>query len=447
MALPLVAIVGRPNVGKSALFNRIVGERRAIVEDVPGTTRDRILGESEWNGVPFAVMDTGGLMSEQELARSTTAEISQATQQQALLALEQADVIIFLVDGETGPTAGDYEVADVVRRSEKPVILAVNKTEARSRAESAVEFYALGMGEPLAISAIHGMGVGDLMDEVVRDLEVVEAPFNEGIPRIAIVGRPNVGKSALLNAILGETRQIVSETPGTTRDAVDTEIVWAGAPVILVDTAGIRRRGKVEPGIEKYSVIRSMRAIDQCDVCVLVLDATEPFTAQDQHVTGYVLEQNKGIVLVVNKWDLIENKTGTTMNEFIERAREQFEFIPYAPIVFTSALTGQRVDKIMELALLVIQERSKRVPTAELNKVLREAVTRHPPPTRPGKWAKFYYITQAATSPPTFVIFTNEPENVHFSYQRYLENTLRQHFGFNGTPIVLRFRARTRRAA
>lgn len=448
MALPLVAIVGRPNVGKSTLFNRIIGERRAIVEDLPGTTRDRILGETEWNGVRFAVMDTGGLMSEAEIERSTSAELSEATQRQAMLALEQADVIVFVVDGGVGLTAGDYEVADLIRRSKKPAVLAVNKAESQVRADNAVEFYALGLGDPLAISSLHGRGVGDLLDEVVRDLapHVEEVEDEEDVAHIAIVGRPNVGKSALLNTLLGENRQIVSTVPGTTRDAIDTELTWRGVPLVLIDTAGIRRRGKVERGIEKYSVVRSMRAIDRCDVCVLVLDATEPFTAQDQHVTSYVLEEKKGLVLVVNKWDLIE-KNDKTMNEFVAEARRQFEFVPYAPIVFTSALTGQRVEKVMETVLLVMAERAKRVPTAELNKVIREAVANHPPPSKPGKWVKFYYATQAATEPPTFVIFCNDPQNVHFSYQRYLENTLREHFGFTGTPLVIRLRARNRQAA
>lgn len=444
MARPVVAIVGRPNVGKSTLFNRLLGERRAIVEDLPGTTRDRIFGETEWNGVRMGIIDTGGLQAEEEIETASTVEISRATQQQALLALEEADAIVFVVDGDTGITAGDHEVADLIRRAEKPVLLAVNKAESRARQDNAVEFYELGLGDPMPISSLHGMGVGDLLDRIVEVLPPSTDEPEIDLPSIAIVGRPNVGKSALLNAFLGDGRQIVSDIPGTTRDAVDTEIEWAGSKLVLIDTAGIRRRGRVDRGVEKYSVMRSMRAIDRSDVAVLVLDATEPFTAQDQHIAGYIAEASKGIVIVVNKWDAIE-KTGKTMDEFIAKAREEFEFVPYAPIIFTSALTGQRITQILDTALAVITERSKRVSTGELNRVIREAVSHHPPPTRPGKWVKFYYVTQASTDPPTFVFFCNSPENVHFSYRRFLENTLREHFGYAGTAIVLRFRGRNPR--
>lgn len=444
MARPVVAIVGRPNVGKSTLFNRLLGERRAIVEDLPGTTRDRIFGETEWNGVRMGIIDTGGLQAEEEIETASTVEISRATQQQALLALDEADAIVFVVDGDTGITAGDHEVADLIRRAEKPVLLAVNKAESRARQDNAVEFYELGLGDPMPISSLHGMGVGDLLDRIVEVLPPSTDEPDIDLPSIAIVGRPNVGKSALLNAFLGDGRQIVSDIPGTTRDAVDTEIEWAGSKLVLIDTAGIRRRGRVDRGVEKYSVMRSMRAIDRSDVAVLVLDATEPFTAQDQHIAGYIAEASKGIVIVVNKWDAIE-KTGKTMDEFIAKAREEFEFVPYAPIIFTSALTGQRITQILDTALAVITERSKRVSTGELNRVIREAVSHHPPPTRPGKWVKFYYVTQASTDPPTFVFFCNSPENVHFSYRRFLENTLREHFGYAGTAIVLRFRGRNPR--
>lgn len=442
MRKPLVAIIGRPNVGKSTLFNRIIRERRAIVEDVAGTTRDRMYAEGEWGGVRFDIVDTGGLQAEQEIAAASSLEISTATQRQALFALEEADLLLLLVDGEAGVTAGDLEVADLVRRSRLPVLVVVNKTESQRRQDAAVDFYELGLGEPHPVSALHGSGVGDLLDHVIAALpsaEGVEA--EENLPSIAIVGRPNVGKSAILNSILGDSRQIVSDVPGTTRDAIDTEITWAGQRLTLIDTAGIRRRGRIERGIEKFSVIRSFRAIERCDVAVLVLDATEPFTAQDQHVAGFIVEANKGIILVVNKWDLVE-KTGKTMNEFIEKAQEAFEFIPYAPIVFTSAITGQRVGQIMDLTLNVLTERSKRVPTGDLNRLLRDVITRHAPPTRPGKWVKLYYVTQASTEPPTFVFFCNAPQNVHFSYRRYLENTLRKQFGFTGTPIVIRIRGR-----
>jgi GTP-binding protein len=441
VAKPLVAIVGRPNVGKSTLFNRLIGERRAIVEDLPGTTRDRLYGEAEWGRVSFGVIDTGGLQAGEEIAQASSSEILSATQEQARLALEEADLILFLVDAVSGITAGDLEVADLLRRTRKPICVVANKAESRERQEDAVEFYELGLGDVYPVSAIHGMGIGDLLDAVAQELPLAEAAEEPDVPSIAIVGRPNVGKSAILNAILGQGRQIVSPIPGTTRDAIDTEIVWSGVPLVLIDTAGIRRRGKIERGIEKYSVLQATRAISRCDVAVLVLDATEPFTAQDQHVAGYVEEEKKGIVLVVNKWDLVE-KTGGTMGEFIQTARTVFDFIPYVPVVFTSAVTGQRIPKIMEEALNVVTERNRREPTGELNRLLREAVHRHPPPTRPGKWVKFYYATQAAVAPPTFVFFTNYPENVHFSYRRYLENTIREQFGFTGTPIVMRFRGR-----
>jgi GTP-binding protein len=441
MRKPLVAIVGRPNVGKSTLFNRIIGERRAIVEDIAGTTRDRMYAEAEWNGVPFDVIDTGGLQDEREIATSTSLEISESTQRQALFAIEEADLLLFLVDGEIGVTAGDHEVADLVRRSGVDLLLVVNKTESRVRQDAAVEFYELGLGDPIPVSSLHGMGVGDLLDEVVARIPKVEVEEEEDLPSIAIVGRPNVGKSAILNALVGDARHIVSDVPGTTRDAIDTEINWAGQRLKLVDTAGIRRRGKIDRGIEKFSVIRSFRAIERCDVAVLVLDATEPFTAQDQHVAGFVAEAQKGIIIVVNKWDLIE-KDNKTMTEFMEKAREAFEFLPYAPIIFTSALTGQRLDKIMETALSIMTERSRRIPTGELNKLLREVIVRHSPPTKPGKWLKIYYVTQAAIEPPTFVFFVNAPENVHFSYRRFLENSLRDEYGFTGTPIVIRIRGR-----
>lgn len=445
MARPIVAIVGRPNVGKSTLFNRLIGQRRAIVEDLPGTTRDRLYGDTEWGGKTFDLIDTGGLQAEQEIAGSSSAEILEATQRQAELALDEADLLIFVVDGESGVTTGDLEVADLVRRSRKPVVLAVNKTEAKIRYENAVEFYELGLGDPMPISAIHGSGVGDLLDEILKRLPDHYEDEEEDLPSITLVGRPNVGKSAILNAMLGEDRQIVSSIPGTTRDAVDTEITWAGTRLRLIDTAGIRRRGRIERGVEHYSVMRSMRAIERSDVAVLVLDATEPFAAQDMHVAGYIIEQSKGIVLVVNKWDLID-KTDKTMNEYIAAAREAFDFVPYAPILFTSALTGQRVDQILDTALAVISERTRRISTGDLNRIVRESVLRHPPPTKPGKWVKILYATQVAIEPPTFVFFCNEPENIHFSYKRYLENTLRDHFSFAGTPIVLRFRGRAKRS-
>lgn len=438
---PIVAIVGRPNVGKSTLFNRLVGERKAIVEDLPGTTRDRLYGSVDWNGVEFTVVDTAGLVDEEEIQQSTTAEIARFTRDQAVAAINEADAIVFVVDARAGVTAGDHEVADLLRRTKKPTVLAVNKAESPERRDMAIEFYELGLGDPIPVSAYHGSGTGDLLDKVVENLPSgEEEPETEG-PRITIVGRPNVGKSRLLNALLGQERAIVSDVPGTTRDSTDTQIEWAGIPLTLIDTAGIRRRGRVEQGIERFSVIRSMRAIDRADVVVLVIDATEGFTAQDLHIAGYIEEQKKGLVVVVNKWDLIE-KDATTMEEYRERAREALDFMPYAPIVFTSAKLGQRVQQVLEAALLVQEQREKRVPTAALNRMLQDAVAAHPPPSKPGKWVKFYYITQADVSPPTFVIFVNDPQNIHFTYKRYLENQIREHFGFVGTPIRISFRGR-----
>ncbi|MCC6790491.1 MAG: ribosome biogenesis GTPase Der [Thermomicrobiales bacterium] len=441
MTRPIVAIVGRPNVGKSTLFNRLVGERRAIVEDQPGTTRDRVYGVSDWGGIEFTVVDTAGLQDVDETLLETNAEIARFTREQARTAIDEADVIVFMVDTKTGVTAGDHEVADLLRRTDKPTILVANKADSAQRRELALEFYELGLGEPIAVSSYHGGGTGDLLDKVVENLpEFEEVPETEG-PRIAIVGRPNVGKSRLLNALMGQERSIVSDVPGTTRDSVDTQLVWAGQPLTLIDTAGIRRRGRIDHGIEQFSVLRSMRAIDRSDVVLLVIDATESFTAQDLHIAGYVEEQKKGMVVVVNKWDLIE-KDSSTMEEYRAKAKEALDFMPYAPLTFISAKFGQRVQQVLELALTVVEERSKRVPTAALNKLLRDAVANHPPPSKPGKWVKFYYVTQADVSPPTFIFFVNDPSQIHFSYRRYLENLLREQFGFTGNPMRLSFRGR-----
>jgi GTP-binding protein len=438
---PIVAIVGRPNVGKSTLFNRLVGERRAIVEDEPGTTRDRVYGSSDWGGVEFTVVDTAGLQDEREISTSSLAEIARRTREQAQSAIDEADVIVFLVDAKAGLTSGDQEVADLLRRTDKPTILVANKADNLNRREDAVEFYALGLGEPIPVSSIHGAGSGDLLDRIVEALpEFEEEPETEG-PNIAIVGRPNVGKSRLLNALLGQERSIVSDVPGTTRDSLDTQLDWAGQPLTLIDTAGIRRKGRVEHGIEHFSVLRSMRAIDRSDVVLLLIDATESFTAQDLHIAGYVEEQKKGLVVVVNKWDLVD-KGPTTMEEYRQRAQEALDFMPYAPLTFISAKFGQRVHQVLEMALQVVEERNRRVTTAQLNKMLREAVAKHPPASKPGKWLKFYYATQVDVAPPTFVFFVNDPTQIHFSYRRYLENQLRDHFGFTGTPIRMSFRGR-----
>lgn len=442
VAKPIVAIVGRPNVGKSALFNRLIGERVAIVEDEPGTTRDRVYGTTDWRGIEFTLVDTGGLQDEEEIEASTVAEIARRTRDQARSAISEADVIVFMVDSKNGVTAGDHEVADLLRRTDKPTILGANKADNLERRDSVFEFYELGLGEPIALSALHGTGTGDLLDAIVEALphsDEEELDFDG--PNIAIVGRPNVGKSRLVNALLGQERAIVSDVPGTTRDSLDTHLEWNGSPVTLIDTAGIRRRGRVETGIEQYSVLRSMRAIDRSDVVLMVVDATEPFTAQDLHIAGYVEEQKKGIVVVVNKWDLIEKDT-YTMDEYRALAAKELVFVPYAPIAFISAKYGQRVHQVLDLALEVVRERKKRIPTAALNKMLREAVANHPPSSKSGKPIKFYYGTQVDIEPPTFVFFCSDPKAIHFSYRRYIENQLREQFAFTGTPIRISFRGR-----
>ncbi len=438
---PIVAIVGRPNVGKSTLFNRLVGERRAIVEDEPGTTRDRVYGVTDWGGVEFTIVDTAGLQDEAEIASATLTEIARRTRDQAQSAIVEADVIILMVDSKTGITSGDHDVADVLRRADKPTILVANKADNVLRREGSLEFYELGLGDPIPVSSYHGSGTGDLLDRVVEALpHFEEEPETDG-PKIAIVGRPNVGKSRLLNALLGQERAIVSDVPGTTRDSLDTQLIWAGQPMTVIDTAGIRRKGRVDYGIEQFSVLRSMRAIERSDVVLMVIDAMESFTAQDLHIAGYVEEQKKGMVVVVNKWDLVE-KDGATMETYRAKAQEALDFMPYAPLTFISAKFGLRVQQVMEMAMVVVDERVKRVSTAALNKVLREAVKNHPPPSKPGKWLKFMYATQADVSPPTFVFFCNDPAQVHFSYKRYLENQLREQFGFVGNPLRLSFRGR-----
>jgi GTP-binding protein len=450
--------VGRPNVGKSSFFNRLIGEQVAIVEDQPGTTRDRIYGVTEWNGVEFMVIDTGGLvlgsMAEPgtgPLGEITEEDIIQRTREQAEAAIEEADVILFMVDAKSGLTGADSDIAEVLRKSHKPVILAANKADTEERRQNAVEFYALGVGEPIPMSSKHSINTGDLLDQVVEAFPAMqpEEETGEEEVRIAIVGRPNVGKSRLLNAILGQERVIVSEVPGTTRDAVDTGFEYVEGEgdeartyqVTLIDTAGIRRRGRIEVGIERYSVIRTLRAIQRADVVLLVIDATEGITAQDTHIAGYVLEEAKGMVLVVNKWDLVE-KDSNTIYDYTAHLRQELNFMPYVPFVFISAKFGQRVNKVLPMALEVAKERTKRVSTGQLNKLMKEAVQAHPPASKPGKWVKFYYATQADVKPPTFVLFTNDADSVHFSYKRYLENQLRGAFGFEGTPIRMIFRTR-----
>ena len=455
---PVVALVGRPNVGKSTLFNRLLGRRVAIVEDLPGTTRDRIYGQSDWNGVDFIVVDTGGLESDSSLLRQVrqgvdgpealaenSARFVVEIRNQAQVAIDEADAIILVVDGMEGVTAADQELANMLRRAEKPIFLAVNKAESKERQLNAAEFWNLGLTNPVPISAYHGDGVGDLLDDVVavlppyRDSDEDE---DDGAVHIAILGRPNVGKSSLLNALLGEDRSIVSSIPGTTRDPIDTELVYHGQKIVLIDTAGIRRRGKVEPGIEKYSVLRSVRSIDRADVALLLIDAQEGVTAQDTHVASYVLEKAKSVIVLVNKWDAID-KDAYTMNTFTDEVREALKFMDYVPVIFISALTKQRVNKILPLALEVAAERKVCIRTGELNQFLQEVYAETMPPSRQGRRLRLYYATQVEIEPPTFVIFVNDPDLVHFSYQRHLENKLRDRYPFVGTPIRLFFRQRT----
>ena len=445
MSKPLVAIVGRPNVGKSTFFNRVIGEKLAIVEDIPGTTRDRLYGDGEWNGRYFTLIDTGGLEFETSLEaiqqENPTDEIARQTRAQAQAAIEEADVIVFMVDAKTGLTAADREIADILRNTNKPVVLAANRADSEERRLNAVEFYELGIGDPIAVSSYHGTNTGDLLDKIAENLPEQPEEADDKMIRIAIIGRPNVGKSRLLNSILGQERVIVSDVPGTTRDAIDTEIKINDRDVTLIDTAGIRRRGHIDQGIEKYSVMRTLRAINRSNVVLLVVDASEGITAQDTHIAGYALEEVKGIVLVVNKWDKVEKDTHT-MDEYTADIRQEFDFMSWVPLVFTSAKFGLRVNKVLDLALHVADERHKRISTSQLNKLVREAVAEHAPPAKPGKWLKILYATQADVDPPTFIFSVNDAKAVHFSYERYLENKLRTTFGFEGTPIRMIFRGR-----
>ncbi len=434
MIRPIVAIVGRPNVGKSTLLNRVVGKPLAIIEDMPGTTRDRNLADVNWQGVEFTLIDTGGL----EMEPDTT--IAQGIRAQIETAISDADVIIDLVDVIDGLTRSDFEVADMLRRTNKPVLLVVNKADNDRLEMEALEFYELGLGEPMAISTHHGRGVAELLDRIVSLLP--PPPPTESkteATKVAIVGRPNVGKSMLLNALVGDKRAIVDDIPGTTRDAVDTLFDFNGQNVLLIDTAGVRRRGRVKAGVERYSVIRTLRAIDRADIALLILDATEVVTTQDTHIAGYIQQATKGIVIIVNKWDLIENKDIAGWNKFI---RSQFKFASYAPILYTSAKSGQGVERIMPQVSQVYQERLKRLSTATVNSVVQQAVVSHNRPRSRTKQLKVFYATQAEVNPPTFVFFTNDARLIHFSYRRYLENKLREAFGFFGTPLRLIFKTR-----
>ncbi len=446
MPKPVVALVGRPNVGKSSLFNRLAGERLAIVDDTPGTTRDRIFSEADWNGRDFAIIDTGGI-DPSHGGRAPlsigSADFIKEIRLQAQVAIRDADVVLFVTDGETGMTEPDREVAEILRRSQKkledgdfwpPIFLVVNKCESEERRNAAAEFYELGLGDPYPVSALHGTGTGDLLDDLVAAFPPQpDTEEDEGV-KIAVAGKPNAGKSSLLNKLAGAERAIVSAIPGTTRDAIDTLIEYDGLPVTLIDTAGIRKRGKIDPGVEKYSVLRAFKAIERADVVLLVIDAETGITAQDAHIAGYILEAWKSCVVLVNKWDAIE-KDNLTMEDYTRKIRQDLNFMDYVPLLFISAKTGQRVDKVLPLALQVQEERLARLTTSQLNQVLHNAQDVHPAPSRAGRQMKIYYGTQVRSDPPTFMVFVNDPRLMHFSYMRYLENRIRDAYGFIGTPI------------
>ncbi|MBI4267049.1 MAG: ribosome biogenesis GTPase Der [Chloroflexi bacterium] len=434
MSKPTVAIVGRQNVGKSTLLNRLAGKPVAIVEDRPGTTRDRVFADVAWQGVDFSLIDTGGL----EMAPLST--MAAEVKEQVDTAIAEANLIIFLTDVRSGVTPADFEIAGRLRRANKPLLLAVNKADNDKLESAAVEFNELGLGEPVAISAYHGRGTAELLDKIISLLPP-PSPVETGpeFMKVAIIGRPGVGKSMLLNGIVGGKRAIVGEKPGTTRDAVDTLLDFDGQSVLIIDTAGLRRRGRIKGGIEKYSAIRTVRAIDRADVVLLVMDAAEGVTAQDTHVAGLIQQAAKGVVLIVNKWDLVEDKNMPEWNRYIER---QFNFMAYAPVLYTSAKSGQGVDKVMPAARQVYGERLKRLSTAEVNRAVKQAMAIHSPPRIGARRLKILYVTQAAVNPPTFVFFVNDAKLLHFSYQRYLENQLRQSFGFAGTPLRLIFKTR-----
>jgi GTP-binding protein len=454
MRKPLVALVGRPNVGKSTLFNRLAGERLAIVDETPGTTRDRLMAEAEWNGRAFHIVDTGGIDPSAVSARREPLSVGSADyvaqiRGQAELAIREADVVLFLVDAAAGVTPADIEVADILRRNQHvvnsqalpPVLLVVNKADNQAFRGGAGEFYELGMGDPYPISAVHGTGTGDLLDVLVASFPQEEKEEEDDSVKIALVGKPNVGKSSLLNRLVGEERAIVSPIAGTTRDAVDTKMEFDGIPITLIDTAGIRRRGKIEPGVEKYSVLRSLKAIERADVALLMIDATSGLSAQDAHIAGFILEEQKSTVVLVNKWDAVE-KDSETMQEYTRHIRTELNFIDYVPALFISAKTGQRVDQVLPLALKVQEERLARLTTAQLNRILQNAQDRHSATSSSGRSLRLYYGTQVRSDPPTFMIYVNDPKLAHFSYLRYLENSIRKEYRFTGTPIRLVLKAR-----
>ena len=437
MAKPIVAVVGRPNVGKSTLFNKIIGKRLSIVDDTPGVTRDRIYGDAEWQGQKLMLVDTGGIEPK------TDDIILSSMRSQAQLAIDTAAVIIFVTDLKSGVTAADMDVAAMLQKSGKPIVLCVNKCDKIGDVPMEFyEFYNLGLGDPIAVSSVHGHGTGDLLDAVMSHIDPEE--FNdedEDIINVAVIGKPNAGKSSLINFISGEERSIVSNVAGTTRDAIDTRVTKNGVNYNFIDTAGLRRKSKVEDNIEKYSVLRAKMAIERADVCVIMIDGQDGFTEQDSKVAGLALEEGKACIIAVNKWDAVD-KDGTTMDSYRKKLEVDFSFMPYAPIVFISAKTGQRVDRLFELIKYVNEQNTMRISTGMLNDILADATARVQPPTDKGKRLKIYYMTQASTKPPTFVCFCNKAELFHFSYQRYLENQIRSTFGLEGTPVRFVIRER-----
>lgn len=434
---PIVAIVGRPNVGKSTLFNKIGRKRLSIVDDMPGVTRDRIYMDANWLNHEFTMIDTGGI----EFDESN--HMLASMRQQAQIAMEEADVILFLVDGRAGLTAQDEEVAHVLRRTKKPIVLGVNKIDSPQREVDIYDFYNLGLGDPIPLSASNLMNIGDLLDAVVASFsENMEDEHDDDEIRIAVIGRPNVGKSSIVNKILGEERVIVSDVPGTTRDAIDTHFMENGIKYTLIDTAGMRRRGKVEEPVERYSVIRSLRAIDRSDVVLLMINAAEGITEQDKKIAGYAHESGRGVVIVVNKWDIYPEKDDKSTLRFTEDLRDEIGFLQYAPVLYASALTGQRVSRVTALVKYVAEQQSMRIKTSVLNELIRDAISVNPPPMHRGRQLKILFMTQVDIRPPKFILFVNDPELMHFSYLRFIENKLREHFGFEGTPLRLIVRKR-----
>ncbi len=451
MSKPVVALVGRPNVGKSTLFNRLADERLAVVDDTPGTTRDRLIAEAEWAGVVFDIVDTGGIDPTQIGPGSSlqplsigSADFIEQIREQAEIAIREADAVLFVLDAESGVTPADREVAQILRRNQvmregvpwPPVLLVVNKADSAARRELVYQFYELGMDEPYPVSALHGTGTGDLLDALVAKFVQSGDETEDDSVKIAIVGKPNVGKSSLLNRLLGEERAIVSPIAGTTRDAVDTSLELDGISITLIDTAGIRRRGKIDPGVEKYSVLRSMRAIERADVCLLVIDAVSGITAQDAHIAGYIVDAWKSVVVVVNKWDAVPKDTHT-MDTFTRHVRYELNFLAYVPVLYISALTGKRVEQVLPMALRVQEERLVHLATSRLNQMLQKAQSAHPAPSHAGRQLKIYYGTQVRNDPPTFLLYVNDPKLGHFTYIRFLENRLREEHPYLGTPVRL----------